>query len=419
MPELNFTEKIGGSCTVKKRLFLIPVLIAVMILNIAKVAEVSAENFGEKYKLNQIVILSRHNIRTPFVEGSKVPAGFLTNLGGVLEVENGQYFREYLKNEGLLPEIYSPAPGEIRFYANSYQRTIATAKYFSSGMFPNTNIETEYKYKINEKDPVFLEHLPNNVNEKFYKAIDEKFEKIGGIQPTVDYVNSRLPALLKAMKLKKMTDANIPKKYSAKDVEPSKKWVKTEKFQPAIIAADTLIMNHYADLVAGVKDKLTEEDWQKISDISYLGQYSYSDFPEYSLFRSRNMLKLINDELETEGRKFTFLCGHDTNLSTVLSALGVEDYTAPKSLITKTPIGGKIVIEKRIDDFGREFIDVNLVYQSTRQIQNLEFLSADNPPMILPLNFKGIKRNEDGLYTAKDFKKLLTDKIAEYDTFVD
>ena len=98
----------------------------------------------EQYTLKQVVVLSRHNIRSPlsgrsstlqritpheWYHWSSAPSE-LSLRGGVLETMMGQYFRKWLINEGLMQENEMPAEGTMRFYANSLQRTIATAQYF-------------------------------------------------------------------------------------------------------------------------------------------------------------------------------------------------------------------------------------------------------------------------------------------------
>ena len=105
----------------------------------------AAENSAEKYRLEKVLIFSRHNVRSPTATSSKTlnqithfnwqwtaGPGELSLRGGVLETEMGQYFRKYLENENFITPQYVPAEGEFRFYANSRQRTFATAKFFSA-----------------------------------------------------------------------------------------------------------------------------------------------------------------------------------------------------------------------------------------------------------------------------------------------
>ena len=56
------------------------------------------------------------------------PSSQLSQRGGVLETEMGQFFRKWVVSAGLLPDNYRPQDGEVLFYANSRQRTFTTAK---------------------------------------------------------------------------------------------------------------------------------------------------------------------------------------------------------------------------------------------------------------------------------------------------
>ena len=123
----------------------------------------------EGYTLEQVVVLSRHNIRAPLSgEGSALDtltpnkwfewsasASQLSVRGGTLETAMGQYFRKWLEAEGLFEQNYQPADGAVRIYANSKQRTIAIAKFFSSGLLPVTGTQVEYHMDFGTMDPVF------------------------------------------------------------------------------------------------------------------------------------------------------------------------------------------------------------------------------------------------------------------------
>ena len=127
----------------------------------------------EGYTLEQAVVLSRHNIRSPLSGGgsvlgtitphewfawSSLPSD-LSLRGGILETEMGGFFRKWLESEGLFPENFHPGASEVRIYANSKQRTIATARYFSAGLLPAANSEVEYHMAFDEMDPVFTPQL--------------------------------------------------------------------------------------------------------------------------------------------------------------------------------------------------------------------------------------------------------------------
>ncbi len=83
----------------------------------------------------------------------------LSLRGGALETMMGQYFRKWLVSKGLMQENEIPPEGTMRFYANSLQRTIATAQYFSAGMLPVANIRIEHHCQLGKMDSVFAPHF--------------------------------------------------------------------------------------------------------------------------------------------------------------------------------------------------------------------------------------------------------------------
>ena len=140
--------------------------------------------------------------------------------------------------------------------------------------------------------------------------------------------------------------------------------------------------------------------------MAHLAQFFIKDWYGDVLFTApavasqvaKPLLRTMLEELHCDGRKFTFLCGHDSNISSVLAALNSEDYSLPKTIEKKTPIGCKLVIEKWEDAEGQVFAALKLVYQSTEQLRNMSLLDLENPPMVFPIRLKGLNANADGLY---------------------
>ena len=77
---------------------------------------VQAQETPEGYQLEQVLIMSRHNLRAPLANNGsvleqstpkqwpewEVPGGQLTTKGGVLEVYMGHYMREWLAQQGMI-----------------------------------------------------------------------------------------------------------------------------------------------------------------------------------------------------------------------------------------------------------------------------------------------------------------------------
>ena len=126
------------------------------------------------------------------------------------------------------------------------------------------------------------------------------------------------------------------------------------------------------------------------------------------------MLEELYRELHTEGRKLTFLCGHDSTLASVLTALGVQDYTLPQAIEPTTPIGVKLVFERWADAGGDAYYKICMVYQSVEQLHTIQPLTLKTPPMIVPISFRDAGQNEDGMIAEADLMELFEDRIAAY-----
>ena len=385
------------------------------------------------YKMTGVVVLSRHNIRAPLTYNMSVLSKItphkwfkwtsapseLSMRGGEEETIMGQYFRKWLVSENLITENYFPAEGEVRFYANSRQRTIATAQFFSSGMFPVANVRVERKFSpsLEKRDPVFHVVL-TLVNDEYIALANEQIQKMFADKvPTESY---RL--LEKVLDFKDSKMAKEEKRTHFRD-DPVEVTFKLNQglgiggtLNIANMAADTLALQYYEEenpVKATFGHKLSLSDWQKISRIKDF----YSDVaftaPAVAVNVAHPLLQVMNEELSLD-RKFTFLCGHDSNIASVLASLDVEDYTLPQTIEGKTPIGVKFVIEKWRGADGIDYAKTELIYASTEQLRNKTTLTLDNPPMIYPIKFKGLTQNADGLYRLEDLQQRFQKAIDAY-----
>ena len=181
-------------------------------------------------------------------------------------------------------------------------------------------------------------------------------------------------------------------------------------------AADALVLQYYEEpdaVKAAFGDTLTWTDWERISAIKdWYGDVLFTA-PVVARQVAHPLLQTMLEELQHDGRKFTFLCGHDSNIGSVLAALDVEDYSLPQTIEKKTPIGCKLVIEKWENSEGQLFASLSLVYQSTDQLRNMTLLDLENPPMVFPIHLKGLNANEDGLYPYEALVERFVETIAK------
>ncbi len=387
------------------------------------------------YKLEQVIVLSRHNIRSPLSTGGSVLGEItphkwfewtsapseLSLKGGILETEMGQYYRKWLESEGLIPENYRPEEGKVRFYANSKQRTIATAEYFSSGMLPVANPDIEYHMEFDTMDPVFTPQL-TFVSDDYVRDAEKEINEIFGdkIKELAD--NYRLLSNVLDVRASEMWGSGEFKGFAVDDTE----YVLEELAEPgmkgslktACSASDALVLQYYEESgskQAAFGHDISAEQWEKIGEIKDLYGDVLFTAPDIAVNVANPLIKEILSEMETPGREFTFLCGHDSNIGSVLAALGAEDYELPDTIEKKTPIGCKLTFSKWVNPAGEEFWSVDLVYQTTGQLMNNTPLNLNEPPEIYGISFKDIRRNPDRLYSADDIRSIIQRALDGFD----
>ena len=395
--------------------------------------------FHVKYQLQKMLVLSRHNIRSPL--GSSIvnltphtwfawtsAPGELSQKGGELETLMGQYFRQRLVRDGLMAEHEQPQEGEMRFYANSLQRTIATAQYFSSGMLPVANVRIEHHEAVGQMDPVFTAKF-TFMNDMYYAEAMKEIAAKGGVSGLNGIgrglaENYKLLETVLDRQQSESARMNGFTGFRTDDVEivlenDNGPYV-LNSLQTAISASDALVLQYYEEpdpVKAAFGHKLTTKEWTKISAVKDTGMEVLCGTPAVAVNVAHPLLQVMAQELSLARRKFTFLCGHDTNLTSVIGALGIAPYTLPDSIEAKTPIGVKLVIEKWLGQDGEAYASVSLVYPSAEQLRCCTPLSLHTPPKIYPLTLNGLQKNADGLYRFQDIQQRFQDALMAYEQF--
>ena len=414
-------------------------LAALFLVPASAIAKNHPEGFDDKYDLEEMVVLSRHSIRAPlsgngsalgnltshqWTNWSAAPSE-LTSRGGALETIMGQYFRKYLADQGLFPENYVPTTDDVNIYANSMQRTIATAQYFTSGFMPMANLTVNHRFSPSKMDPVFFPRL-TKVNPEFTAQAMKEIAAMGGkngirgineglkdnytlIADVLDLQHS--PAAKDGMKAFDNYDTEIILEVGE---EPRMKG----SLKDANSASDAFILQYYEEpdsIKAGFGKNLTRDQWAQIAKIKDVYGDVLFAAPIVAANVANPLLRYMYDELNAKDRKFTYLVGHDSNIASVTAALGVEEYELPNAIEKKTPIGSKLVMEKWKAKDGKEYVSINLVYQTPDQLRNISLLDLDNPPMVFPLRLKGLTPNEDGLYLLEDINKRFAECFDAYE----
>ena len=408
-----------------------------------------SDDFRARYELKEVVVMSRHNIRSPLVSGGAAymrvtpyewfawssPGSQLSLRGGVLETEMGQFFRKWLVGEGLLPDNCRPEGDEVLFYANSRQRTFATAKYFSAGFLPFANVEITHKYEEDKMDPLFTPKF-TKMNDAYRQQIIAEMQTLhGGPQAWMQSVQPALTLLEDVIDMAHSPAAqNDTLHFRYDDTQ-----IKLERddeprmsggFTLANSVADALVLQCYeSESMTAFGHELTLEQWRSICGIKAVYDGLLFTVHSAAVNLAYPLVSRIYEELHHEGRKFMFLCGHDSNLASIGAALRLVYPETEQAMEIRTPIGTKLVFEKWSErqqegdgtsGIGtEEYVAINLVYQTVDQLQGRTLLSVEAPPMVLPVTVEGLTANSDGLYRLADLDARMLETMAEYEAIED
>ena len=413
---------------------------AMMAVISAQAQTKRSDEFRAKYELKGVVLMSRHNIRSPLTSGGAAykrvtphewfkwtsPSSQLSLRGGVNETMMGQFFRQWVVSEGLLPDNYRPEDNEVLFYANSRQRTFATAKYFSAGFLPFANVEITHKLAEDKMDPVFKPQF-TKMNDTYRRQVLDEIEArykggpqawMQSVQPTLTLMEQIIdmahsPAALEGDTLHFWY--NDTQFKIEKDDEPRM----TGGYTLANSVADALVLQCYEnESMAAFGHELSTEQWRDICKVKEVYDALLFTTHAAAVNIAYPLVSRIREELNRNDRKFMFLCGHDSNLASIGAALRLNYPETENALEVHTPIGSKLVFEKWSD--GNEtYVAINLVYASVSQLQNRTLLSFDVPPMVRPVSIEGLTPNADGLYRLSDLDARIAEAMAEYDAIED
>ncbi|MDO5328935.1 MAG: histidine-type phosphatase [Coriobacteriia bacterium] len=435
--------------TKKSRLIYISIvvttLVAILVFSLcACQAQSSYNDTGEKhglphfdgYKLKQTTVLSRHNIRSPLTDGGSTltkvtphkwfdwtsKPSELSLRGGELETVMGQYFAKYLQSEGLISENWEPKDDEAFFYANSAQRTIATAKYFSAGLLPVADAKVYHKYALGGKDDVFLPlqvYVNDKIKEQIKKEINEKFD-LGNINKNLSEEYKTLEYVLDFKDSEYAKEKNITsfeQDMPEINIKQNDEITTTGTLKAANEACDALKLQFYEeenDKTAAFGHDMTMQQWTQIGKIGDTYENVLFGTHTAAVGASNRICAELLKDINNKNRKFTFLCGHDSTILSLLTALDAKEYHLPNAIEQDTPIGVKLVFNKYLGQDGVEYCSINLVYQSIDQLRHKQSVDMNHPPEKCDIELNGLTKNDAGLYKMSDVKSRLNKVIDEY-----
>ncbi|HGY4449480.1 TPA: bifunctional glucose-1-phosphatase/inositol phosphatase [Escherichia coli] len=408
-------------------------LIAAAVAGIVLLASnAQAQTVPEGYQLQQVLMMSRHNLRAPLANNGSVleqstpnkwpewdvPGGQLTTKGGVLEVYMGHYMREWLAQQGMVKSGECPAPDTVYAYANSLQRTVATAQFFITGAFPGCDIPVHHQEKMGTMDPTFNPVITDDsaaFSEQAVAAMEKELSKLQLtdsyqlLEKIVNYKDS--PACKEKQQCSLVDGKNT---FSAKyQQEPGV----SGPLKVGNSLVDAFTLQYYEgfpmDQVAWGEIK-SDQQWKVLSKLKNGYQDSLFTSPEVARNVAKPLVSYIDKALVTDrtsAPKITVLVGHDSNIASLLTALDFKPYQLHDQN-ERTPIGGKIVFQRWHDSkANRDLMKIEYVYQSAEQLRNADALTLQAPAQRVTLELSGCPIDANGFCPMDKFDSVLNEAV--------
>lgn len=401
-------------------------------LLVASCAVARAEDVPEGYVLDRVVVLSRSGLHAPasLPEGITtrqwlewtVSPGELSYKGGALEAAMGRYFRQWLDENGLFSADAAPGEGETRFFADGAQRAQATARQFASGLFPEADLPVE-RPAGGDENALFASRLRVYSDDYADDALAQ-IDVLAGEDGLEGYCESLQDAVGLLMSVTDMEQSEADQAGTFGDLLEGLTGVSLKaNREPALdgpidiaaTVAEALLLQYREApdaTLATFGPDLTPDDWRAIASLVDARNRLLFTAPLIAVNASHPLLAELGAELADEGRRFSFLCGHASNLEAVLSALSAQPRDLPDALETAVPTGAKLVFERWLDEAGAAWFDVSLVYPSAEQL--LEEVALSSPPVKVRLDFEGMRRAANGLIAEVELLGRFDDALDAY-----
>lgn len=403
-------------------------LLAILLSAMLPVAASAADDVPEGYQLQQVLLMSRHNLRAPLAtNGSvleqatprkwpawEVPGGELTTKGGVLEVYMGRYLREWLAQQKLVPQESCPAQQSVYAYANSLQRTVATAQFFITGAFPGCDISVHHQAAMGTMDPVFHPAITNAdsafspaavkamENQRSRYSLKESFKLLEQI---ADYRSSP------ECKEKQRCDLNQEKDAFKAPLHDEPGVSGPLKIGNSLVDAFTLqYYEGFPEEQVAWGEIKSDKQWRLLSELKNSYQDTLFTSPAVARNVAAPLVKYMTSALvdkATSSPAVTLLVGHDSNIASLLTALNFKPYRLPGQY-ERTPIGGKVMFERWHDTrSNRDLMKIEYVYQSTEQLRQAQPLSLNSPPQRVTLELADCPVDGDGFCPMDKFNEVM------------
>lgn len=341
------------------------------------------------------MVVFRHGVRAP-LQGEaaaahyadeawpqwSTPASLVTPHGRKAVQLSGEYLRQWLMQQALLPRNGCPAPGGLTVWANTDQRTIDSGALLADALAPGCDVQAGHR-AVGSNDPLFRPIEAGAVPFDANAAVAAIQRETGGPAALLQGHAAELQALQQILGCTK-TPCDFARMPST--LKPSADGRGLALGGPIDLASGTgeVLLLQYAEGMP-----LSQVGWgratpERLAQVSRLHALLFDIYARPHYMASRSGAPLAREVLQRFGDagapKVSVFVGSDTHIAALSSLLGVH-FHLPGYGADDPPPGGALVLGLWRTPDGQRSVRAQYLAQSLEQLRTLAPLDLDHPPL--------------------------------------
>ncbi|SYZ52023.1 histidine-type phosphatase [Xanthomonas arboricola pv. juglandis] len=346
-------------------------------------------------QLERVVVVFRHGVRAP-LQGEAAAAHYadapwpqwstaaslLTPRGRIGVHLSGDYLRQWLVQQGVLPPSGCPVPGSVSVWANTDQRTIDSGALLAAALAPGCGIVAGHR-QAGSNDPLFRPIEAGAVPFDGAAAVAAIERETGGPAAVLREHAAELQAMQQILGCTR-TPCDFAQMPST--LTPSANGRGLALGGPIDLTSGTgeVLLLQYAEGLP-----LAQVGWgratpERLAQVSRLHALLFDIYARPHYMASRSGAPLARNVLQRFGNMqaptVSVFVGSDTHIAALSSLLGLH-FHLPGYGADDPPPGGALVLVLWREPNGQQVVRAQYLAQSLDQLRTLAPLDLAHPPL--------------------------------------
>jgi 4-phytase/acid phosphatase len=376
-------------------------------------------------QVEKVWMLFRHGVRAPLPGEAAAaalapqpwpvwdtPPSLLSAHGRAAVERSGDYTRQWLLRDGVLPAEGCPADGTVSIYANTDQRTIVSAQLLADALAPGCRLQAGHQAEGSD-DPLFRPVEAGAVEFDAAAAVASIQRQTGGPAAVLAPYARELRTMQEILGCTDTCDfAHMPSSLT-----PGENGRGLALHGPLDLTSGTaeVFILQYAEGMP-----LDQVGWgratpARIAAASRLHALLFEIYARPQYMAARAGAPLAHRLLDTLGAadapRLSVLVASDTHIAALSGLLDLH-FHLPGFGRDDAPPGGALVLEQVRDArSGQRYVRARYQAQSLDQLRALTPLSLRKPPLLQTLHVPGCSDPKTQLCTLLQFQKVMQEAL--------